>query len=276
MTQHVAALKRILASENRELRERLIKTLLEEEALATVGISHLTTSRRHLGQPVLSAVPTEQGFCLNGFSPWVTGANNAHTLVVGAELENGEQILVAVGRNAEGIKIEPGFQMIALTASHTGPVRFRDVAVSREALIAGPRENVMATKKNSATGGLQTSTLAAGVATAAIDFLGQESKKRPELEANYRSLQSQLDQLTDDLLQAAIGSPNRTREELRTDANSLVLRSTQAAMVAAKGAGFVLGHPVGRWCREAFFFLVWSCPQSVSEANLCELAGSVS
>ena len=29
----------------------------------------------------------------------------------------------------------------------------------------------------------------------------------------------------------------------------------------------------GRWCREALFFLVWSCPACVLSANLCELAG---
>jgi hypothetical protein len=52
-----------------------------------------------------------------------------------------------------------------------------------------------------------------------------------------------------------------------------VLRATQAALVAAKGAGYVAGHPAGRWCREAMFFLVWSCPQPVLAANLCELAG---
>ena len=71
----------------------------------------------------------------------------------------------------------------------------------------------------------------------------------------------------------ADGEPVCSNEDLRTDANSLVLRSTQAALVAAKGAGFVEGHPVGRWCREALFFLVWSCPQSVQDANLCELVG---
>ena len=27
------------------------------------------------------------------------------------------------------------------------------------------------------------------------------------------------------------------------------------------------------WCREALFFLVWSCPQSVLTATLCEFAG---
>ncbi len=31
--------------------------------------------------------------------------------------------------------------------------------------------------------------------------------------------------------------------------------------------------PAGQWCREALFFFVWSCPQSVMAANLCELAG---
>jgi hypothetical protein len=42
---------------------------------------------------------------------------------------------------------------------------------------------------------------------------------------------------------------------------------------AAKGSGYVIGHPAGRWCREALFFLVWSCPQPVLSAHLCELAG---
>ena len=64
-----------------------------------------------------------------------------------------------------------------------------------------------------------------------------------------------------------------SNDELRGRANNLVLRSTQAALAAAKGAGFVSGHPAGRWCREALFFLVWSCPQPVVAAHLCELAG---
>ena len=64
-----------------------------------------------------------------------------------------------------------------------------------------------------------------------------------------------------------------TKESIRQRANSLVLRASQAALAAAKGTGYVVGHPAGRWCREAMFFLVWSCPQPVSAAHLCELAG---
>ena len=52
-----------------------------------------------------------------------------------------------------------------------------------------------------------------------------------------------------------------------------VLRATQASLSAAKGAGFVAGHPAGRWCQEALFFMVWSCPQHVMNAQLCQLAG---
>ena len=76
-----------------------------------------------------------------------------------------------------------------------------------------------------------------------------------------------------DLLALALGEEPCTNQDLRTRANSLVLRATQAALAAAKGTGYVAGHPTGRWCREALFFLVWSCPQPVLAANLCELAG---
>ncbi len=64
-----------------------------------------------------------------------------------------------------------------------------------------------------------------------------------------------------------------SNDELRTRTNRLVLRATQATQVAAKGTGYIAGHPAGRWCREALFLRVWSCPQGVMNANLCELAG---
>ena len=80
-------------------------------------------------------------------------------------------------------------------------------------------------------------------------------------------------QLLDALRLLTLGAPcQMSAGELRQQANSLVLRSTQAALSAAKGAGFLASHPTGRWAREALFFLVWSCPQPVVAANMCELA----
>jgi hypothetical protein len=112
-----------------------------------------------------------------------------------------------------------------------------------------------------------------GLATAAIDFLREQGRSREALFDPAQALADERDQVQQDMLDLAGGLAVCTNDELRTRANSLALRSTQAALAAAKGAGFVAGHPAGRWCREALFFLVWSCPQSVVAANLCELAG---
>lgn len=273
ITQQVAAIKRIVGSANEQLRERLIREILTGKARATVGISHLTTSRRHVGRPVLLAEETANGFLIDGFSPWVTGGYGAEYLVMGAEIADQRQVLLAVPKDTPGVKVEPGFSLVALTASQTGAVRCEQVELDRRWLVAGPVEQVLTSGSTSATGGLQTSALATGLARAAVNYIGNECDRRPELSESYNSLADQLQTTTSNLLDLAGGNPVCTNEQLRTDANSLVLRATQAALVAAKGTGFVSGHPVGRWCREALFFLVWSCPQAVSSANLCELAG---
>ncbi len=55
LTQLTGALRRIVAGEAEILREQVLPRLLRGDALATVGISHLTTSRQHLRRPVLTA-----------------------------------------------------------------------------------------------------------------------------------------------------------------------------------------------------------------------------
>ena len=279
ITQRAAACKRIVATENVPLKQRLLPDLAVGQSFATVGISHLTTSHRHLGRPVLEATAVNGGWKLNGFSPWVTGGVHADHIVFGAEIraETGDapkQLLVAVPTSEPGIKCLPGQSLVALSGSHTGRVELQDVMVPHELVLAGPEEQVLkAGKKNAATGRLQTSALAIGLASAAVKFVSQQASQRENLVANEAALQQELADLRSKLLAMADGIMTCSNEELRTAANSFVLRATQSALVAAKGAGFVAEHNVGRWCREALFFLVWSCPQNVSDANLCEFAG---
>lgn len=273
ITQRVAAIRRICCSENEALRQRLLPGLMMGAEPATVGISHLTTSRRHVREPVLKATETENGFRIDGFSPWVTGATDATHVVMGAQLNNGHQVLFVVPTRAPGVTVEPGFDLVALSGSQTGPVRCSNVFIDERSILAGPVENVLSTSGTPSTGSIQTSALATGLTQSAIDFIRNESVNRPDLEQKLVALEEQQGVIKDRLFQLAAGEPVCSNEELRTDANSLVLRATQSAMVAAKGTGYVKGHPVGRWCQEALFFLVWSCPQAVLDANLCELAG---
>lgn len=274
ITQFVGACRRIAGSDNPQPRSQWLERLLSGQAFATVGISHLTTSRRHLAAPVLAAAPDTQtgGYRLSGMSPWVTGGPHADAIVLAATTADGRQLLAAVPTASPGITCHPGAELVALSASCTDKVTLQDVAVSPEMLLAGPLEDVMRSGSGAGTGGLQTSTLAIGLSRAAVHFIAQEAIKRSDLLPIAQTLAAQVDALEARLLAAAAGDACDPGA-LRGDANRLVMRTTQAAMTAAKGAGFVEGHPVGRWCREALFFLVWSCPQPVAAAHLCELAG---
>ena len=271
LTQWNAACKRIINSENADLKARILPAMAAGDTFATVGISHLTTSRQHVA-PVLTATRTPTGYVLNGLSPWVTGAPKADLLVVGATQSDGDQILAAVPATRQGVKPAMGSQLVALSGSLTDQVEFEQVEVHEDEIIAGPKQEVLKQKEGSGAGGLQTSTLAIGLASAAGNFLKEQADRRPELSEIAAKLNDDIATLSAALLELASGEAGIPLGELREQANSLALRSTQAALQAAKGAGFLASHPTGRWAREAMFFLVWSCPQAVAQANMCELA----
>src|SRR5262249_11217680 len=151
--------------------------------------------------------------------------------------------------------------LVGLSASSTGPVYLKGAEISRDWLLAGPTPNVMQSGIGGTTGGYETTALAIGLAQAALDFLATEAARRPEIQSPLEALAAEHQQLHGDLMSVVRGDAACSKESLRQRANTFVLRATQAALSAAKGTGYVVGHPAGRWCREALFFLVWSCPQ---------------
>jgi alkylation response protein AidB-like acyl-CoA dehydrogenase len=274
ITQRTGALQRIERSDNDFAKTTLLPPLVRGSTFATVGISHLTTSRRYVAQPVLRAVEEQDCFVLDGYSPWITGAAAAESVVVGATLDDQRQILIALPMNLPGIEIPPAEKLVGLSASQTGPVYCHEVRVEKKWLLAGPVMEVMKQGVGARTGGLQTSTLAIGMAQAPIQFLERQAQQRSDLAEFAAALRREWTELRDDLMHASENDPRCSDADMRTRANSFVLRASQAALATAKGTGYVVGHPAGRWCREALFFLVWSCPQPVLAANLCEFSRS--
>jgi len=99
ITQLTGATRRIVGSGRADVQSRLLPDLLTGESLATLGISHLTTSGQHHKKPALLAEETPEGFVLNGFSPWVTGAKHAQYFVIGASLSDGRQLMAGLESN---------------------------------------------------------------------------------------------------------------------------------------------------------------------------------
>lgn len=278
LTQRNGACQRIAGSENEALKADLLPRLGTGELFATVGISHLTTSRQHLRRPAVTAVPRANGgYVLTGTVPWVTGAVHADRIVTGGTLDDGRQLLAAVPTAHPGVRCLPPQKLLALGASQTGAVQLDNVEITEGDLVSPPQPEVMKHGSGGGAGSLATSALAIGLSRAALAFLQRERELRPDLEEIVSAFTTETEDLQRELMTAAraaegFGGTAVPAAVIRTRANSLVLRVTQAALAASKGAGFVVGHPAERWVREAMFFLVWSCPQPVLNAALRELA----
>lgn len=267
LSQREAAVRRLRDSGNQALCRELLPALARGERFATVGLSQLTTSRQHT-KPALAVRRQGEQFILDGIIPWVTGAAHADHLVIGAVLDDGLQILAVLPRNLPGVEVAPPLDLMALQGSLTAEVRCRDVALDRRWLLAGPAERVLTTG-HGGSGGLETSCLALGLAGAAIDYLRQEAVVRAELRDSAERLEKGRQRLRLDMHDLAqTGATPEAAASLRAQANSLVLRATQVALTASKGAGILRSHPVQRWARQALFFLVWSCPRPAVEATL--------
>jgi alkylation response protein AidB-like acyl-CoA dehydrogenase len=263
----------LAVAESETLKRRWLPDLAAGKKFATVGISHLTTSRQHTA-PAVTAIPDHDVYRLTGEIPWVTGCRHADVIVTGGSLSDGRQILAAIPTDRSGLTVGEPMRLLALTGSETGSIRLADVTVRPDELIAGPVTGVIQHVGSGGAGSLTTSALALGHAFGCLDHLRQESEARSVLEPVVQSLTTEAEDLRRELHAAANSSANaQTPEQLRTRSTDLALRSSQALLTATKGAGFVAGHPAERLAREALFFLVWSCPQAVATKLLNNFGG---
>jgi len=129
-------------------------------------------------------------------------------------------------------------------------------------------EDVLNQSQRSVPGGISSSALALGLASAAIEFLSEQAQSRLSLKETAQAFAEQLQHTKELLFGMANAQIETDLIELRLRANSIVMRATQAALVAAKGRRYVSGHCAERWCREALFFLVWSSPEALIQAQL--------
>jgi alkylation response protein AidB-like acyl-CoA dehydrogenase len=270
LSQHDAAIRRLVAAAN-GTSDRWLRAIGVGDAFVTVGISHLTTSTRS-GVTATEYAPGR--FELDGAMPWVTAAAPANLFVTGAVLDDRRQMFVALPADRPGVIVRPSFPLAALQASCTAQVTLERVQVDRADVLAGPATDLSSQPGTVGTAGLETSALALGQARAALDAIVQLAPQRTELTEPLELLCEHWRSSWSDLIATACGRADAgTASQLRTRANSLVLRATQAYLTVTKGTGFLLSEPAQRWARQALFFLVWSCPAPVAQAAIRDLAG---
>jgi alkylation response protein AidB-like acyl-CoA dehydrogenase len=273
LSQHEAGVRRLAAAVDRPVARDWLTRIAGGMAFTTVGISHLTTSRR-LGDQPMKATPAPGGFKITGAMPWVTAACRADVIVTGAPLDDGRTFLAAVPADRPGLSVLPSFQLAAVQASCTAEVVCKEVYLADSDLLAGPATDVMSHPGAAGTGGLETSAIALGQARAALMALAAETPRKSGLIEPIEALCGAWTRIWSDLMATAAGGPGAfTPGHVRGRANALVLRATQAYLTARKGSGLLRTEPAQRWARQALFFLVWSCPGPVAQATIRDLVG---
>jgi butyryl-CoA dehydrogenase len=274
LSQHDAGVRRLLAAPENDAARSWLEAIGAGRAFTTVGISHLTTSRRLGAQPVKAVELAPGTYRFDGTIPWVTAAERADVLVTGAVLDDGRQMLCSLPTDRAGVAVGPPFPLAALQASCTTEVVLEGVQVDDSDLLAGPAPDIMSNPGAVGTAGLETSALALGQARAALVSLIELGPERTDLAEPFEALCENWQAYWHHLIAQARGEPNAPPAgQIRTQANSMVLRATQAYLTARRGTGFLRTEPAQRWARQALFFLVWSCPTPVAHAAIRDLAG---
>ncbi len=274
LSQHDAGVRRLLAAPGCDVARRWLEAIGQGRAFTTVGISHLTTSRRLGAQPVKAVELAPGTYRFDGTIPWVTAAERAQVLVTGAVLDDGRQMLCALPTDRPGVVVRAPFPLAALQASCTTEVVLEGARLDDSDLLAGPANDIMSNPGAVGTAGLETSALALGQARVALMSLIELGPERTDLAEPLEALCENWQTYWRHLIAQAKGEVDAPPAgQIRTQANSLVIRSTQAYLTARRGTGFLRTEPAQRWARQALFFLVWSCPTPVAQAAIRDLAG---
>ena len=181
LSQHDAAVRRLASASDRMAARSWLERVGRGTAFPTVGLSQLTTSRRHGPHALQASERPGGGYTLEGAMPWVTAAERADVVVAGAAMADGRQMLIALPADRAGVEVRSPFPLAALQASRTAEIGCSNVTVADSEVLAGPAADVTANPGAAGTGGLETSALALGQARAALVALAAETAARPDL-----------------------------------------------------------------------------------------------
>lgn len=205
------------------------------------------------GAARLSASATEQGWCLEGRVPWVTGWQLVDALQVLAISAEGEQLsLLVEARPSTSLQVTPHV-LVAANASRTVELAFvRHIVpfehtLSRAPYVAPPAHD---------GGGRSNGSLALGVIRRALALLGPS-----ELDQQLVHCRDMLDRASPETLAQA-----------RAAAVDLALRATSTLVVHAGSRSITVEHQPQRLAREALFLAVFGSRPAIRAALLERLA----
>lgn len=249
---------------NAAVRERHLANVLQGKVLAGTGMSNTVKHLAGIEDHNLQAVPTDGGYIVNGVLPWVSNLGETHIWANTAQTSNG-YVMFITGGEREGVSLNPCPEFCALEGTRTFALKFDNVFVPNEDILAQPEQFADYIKSIKTGFILLQIGIGAGVISGSLNDIELANVSHGEvnfyLDNQIDELQSRLDTVltkTEKLANETWAGQTSLLETLETRlaASELCLDAAQSAALHAGAKGYLLRSPVQRRMREAMFVAI--------------------
>ncbi|MDO5058917.1 MAG: acyl-CoA dehydrogenase family protein [Neisseria sp.] len=243
--------------------KRYLPDVLSGKTLAGTGMSNTVKHLAGIEKHLLQAEKTEGGYIVNGMLPWVSNLGDNHIWANTAQIGD-SYVMFITGGGREGVELIRTPEFCALEGTRTFAIKFTDVFVPDEDMLARPDQ--FADFIQSIKAGFIL--LQVGIGAGVIDGCLQEialanvgCDSNEFLDDGHAELSKRLNrawQQTEKLAEAAWRNEANLLEtlQLRLAASELSLTAAQSAVLHAGAKGYLLSSPVQRRSREAAFVAI--------------------
>lgn len=254
-------------TDNTALRDRYLERVASGAALGGTGLSNPMKTLFGIETFKLKATAGEGGaVAVRGTLPWVSnlGADHLFGTVAGRGEDPRDAVMILADCAEPALELTPCAPFLGMDGTGTYALRFRDLAVPADMILADPSGPFIARIRAGFV------LLQTGMGLGLIrDCIAIMTETRPSLGAINAYLAVQPDTVRDELdrLEAEIrdlaATPfDRSRRywrrviEARLATSELALEAAQAAMLHCGARGYVKGHRAQRRLREAYFVAI--------------------
>lgn len=254
-TQHQSAIAMLSQSKNDIVKAKYLPKITKENQFCGVGFSHL----RREGKPSITAIPTEKGYELTGFVPWITGYDIFSYFIIGAILPDGQELYgIMPFQNHDHLEFSLPMKLSAMNSTNTVTATLNQWFLpSEDVVMIQPYQAIHQKDEENV---LAHGFFALGCSLAGLRVLGDNCQKinLAKVTDSYARLKAQTDNLQRKMLDIIIHPNDNFQEklDLRVQAINLAYRCAIAAIISSKGEANQEYHCANRIYREALVYSV--------------------
>lgn len=243
--------------------KRYLPDVLSGKVLAGTGMSNTVKHLADIEEHLLQAEKTEGGYLVNGILPWVSNLGEDHIWANSAQIGD-SYVMFITGAQREGVSLIPCPEFCALEGTRTFGIKFENVFVPHEDVLAEPEQFGDFIKSIKAGFILLQIGIGAGIiegclkeielANVGCDTNYFLDHSHEELNKRLGQVQAKTLKLADEAYQN--GANLLETLQTRADASQLALDAAQSAALHAGAKGYLMSSPVQRRGREAVFVAI--------------------